>query len=126
MSRFFVFDMRETKYNPKNHNEGKQRRKNHNTADYATVTSQLDTQQVVDATTVTLAMIRLQSNLCETQLQSNLCAPRNNFEIFQKVRGRARGRDDAARLRCVRVTSSRSRALRGREDARPRTCKALV
>ena len=68
-----------TKYNPKNHNEGKQSRKNHNTADYATATSQLDTQQVVDATTVTLAMIRLQSNLCETQLQSNLCAPRNNF-----------------------------------------------
>ena len=54
-------------------------RKNHNTADYATATSQLDTQQVADATTVTLAMIRLQSNLCETQLQSNLCAPRNNF-----------------------------------------------
>ena len=76
---FFVFDMRKTKYNPKNHNEGKQSRKNHNTADYATATSQLDTQQVVDATTVTLAMIRLQSNLCETQLQSNLCAPRNNF-----------------------------------------------
>ena len=51
--------MRKTKYNLKNHSEGKQSWKNHNTADYATATSQLDTQQVVDATTVTLARIRL-------------------------------------------------------------------